>query len=57
MAIAIASVNILFAGSPPYDSLKKMSFSPEKEKQIIEVARKVCEELAPDYMPDRKSVV
>ncbi|MCM1051028.1 MAG: hypothetical protein NC349_03630 [Paenibacillus sp.] len=56
MAIAIASVNVLFAENPSdvpvTDRFKKLSFPPEKEKRILDVARKVCDEIAPAYRVD-----
>lgn len=56
MAIAIASVNVLFAENPAdvpvADRFKKLSFPPEKEKRILDVARKVCDEIAPEYRID-----
>lgn len=56
MAIVIASVNVLFAENPAdvpvVDRFKKLSFPPEKEKRILNVARKVCDEVAPAYRVD-----
>lgn len=43
------SVQYSFGKTPGYISERKLTFGPEKDKQIIEVARTICQKHAPDY--------
>lgn len=49
---AIFAVLHVYGVQPVYERIVKLSYPSEKEKKIIDVARKVCDEVAPSYGVD-----
>ncbi|MDE6205898.1 MAG: hypothetical protein K2F66_07250 [Duncaniella sp.] len=49
MVTAIFAVLHVYGVQPVYERIVKLSYPSEKEKKIIDVARKVCDEVAPGY--------
>lgn len=49
---AILAVLNVYGVQPVNERIVKLSYPSEKEKEIIDVARKVCEDVAPSYGVD-----
>lgn len=49
MAVAMSFLQFMYGQSSVTETVKRQSYSSEKEMKIKEVARKVCDEVAPGY--------
>ena len=52
LSVTMSLINVSFGEEVAFERSKKLSYAPEVENSIIRVAKKVCDEVAPEYGTD-----